>query len=93
MEIHHADLDAGYAAADWPLPTAAAFLDDAARRHRGPGIRLVPDDDDRRWALGSPVDGAPTVTGPLRMLAWWATGRDAGSVVSSSTGTMPSLEG
>lgn len=93
VEIHHADLGAGYTASDWPPTTAMAFLHDDAARYDGPGFHVVATDEPARWAFGSPGADAPTVSGPLGALAWWATGRDAAPVVSSTTGTLPSLEG
>ncbi len=93
VEIHHADLGAGYSASDWPPTTAMAFLHDDAQRYAGPGFHVVATDEPARWAFGAPGTDAPTVSGPLGALAWWATGRDAAPVVSSTTGTLPSLEG
>ncbi|MDQ6526763.1 maleylpyruvate isomerase family mycothiol-dependent enzyme [Nocardioides sp. LHD-245] len=93
VEIHHADLDAGYSAADWPPATAIAFLGHDAARYDGPGFHVVATDEPARWAFGSPTANAPTVSGPLGALAWWATGREPAAVLSSTTGTLPSLEG
>ncbi|WGX99389.1 maleylpyruvate isomerase family mycothiol-dependent enzyme [Nocardioides sp. L-11A] len=93
VEIHHADLDAGYSAADWPPTTAIAFLGHDAARYDGPGFHVVATDEPARWAFGSPAANAPTVSGPLDALAWWATGRAPAAVLSSTTGTLPSLEG
>lgn len=93
VEIHHADLDAGYGPADWPPATATAFLHDDAARYDGPGFHVVATDEPARWTFGSPAADAATVSGPLGALAWWATGRTAAPVVSSTTGTLPSLEG
>ncbi|WP_408895403.1 maleylpyruvate isomerase family mycothiol-dependent enzyme [Nocardioides sp. R1-1] len=93
VEIHHADLDAGYGPADWPRPTAVAFLGDDARRYEGPGFHVTATDEPARWAFGSPAADAPTVSGPVGALAWWASGRQPSADVASSTGTLPSLEG
>lgn len=93
VEIHHADLGAGYSASDWPPTTAMAFLHDDAQRYDGPGFHVVATDEPARWAFGSPAADAATVSGPLGALAWWATGREPAPVLSSTTGTLPSLEG
>lgn len=93
VEIHHADLDAGYTAADWPTETARSFLKNDSRQYRGPGIHVVATDHDARWSFGETGADSPTVSGPLGALAWWATGRDPGPVLSSSEGTLPTLEG
>jgi maleylpyruvate isomerase len=95
VEIHHADLDAGYSWADWPAATARAFLGDHARRPQATAFVIKATDEDARWSFGTVDDGVrvPTVSGPLRALAWWATGRDPGPVLSSSEGTLPTMEG
>ena len=98
VEIHHADLDAGYGPADWPPDTVVDFLDRDAGRYDGAGFVAHATDLDRDWTFGTPDAGAPVVSGPAWALAWWATGRpvpdhSAGVVLSSSTGTLPTLEG
>ena len=93
VEIHHADVDAGYSASDWPPANATAFLSFETRRYDGPGFHAVATDEPARWTFGSPAEDAATVSGPVGPLAWWASGRGAGAVVSSSTGTLPSMEG
>lgn len=93
VEIHHADLDAGYTASDWPPDNAMSFLSNDARQYRGPGFHAVATDEPARWTFGETDASSPTVSGPLGALAWWATGRDPGSVLSSTNGTLPTLEG
>ncbi|WP_183098154.1 maleylpyruvate isomerase family mycothiol-dependent enzyme [Nocardioides pelophilus] len=93
VEIHHADLDAGYGYASWPTETAAAFLDRDAPRYDGAGFTAHATDLDRDWAFGSPTGDAPVVSGPASALAWWASGRDPGDHLTSSTGTLPTMEG
>lgn len=93
VEIHHADLAAGYTASDWPPDTAMSFLSNDARQYRGPGFHAVATDEPARWTFGETDATSPTVSGPLGALAWWATGRDPGSVLSSTNGTLPTMEG
>lgn len=93
VEIHHADLDAGYSPADWPADFAVAVLDQSAERYAGPGFHLAATDRPERWTFGTPGPGATTVSGPVAALAWWSTGRDAGSLLSSTNGSLPTLEG
>lgn len=93
VEIHHADLDAGYTHADWPAETAVALLDRDAARHRDEGLVARATDLGREWTFGDPGPDAPVVSGPASALAWWATGRDPGPVLSSSTGSLPPMEG
>lgn len=93
VAIHHADLDHDHHWSDWPEGVARLFLDDDAARWDGAALTLVATDVDATWALGEPADDgdAPTLSGPVAALAWWATGRDAGAVLSSSTGTVPTI--
>lgn len=93
VEIHHADLAAGYGFADWPASTAIAFADHDARRHPGEPFAAVATDLGLHWAFGAPGPDAPVLTGTAAAIAWYATGRDPGATVTSSTGTLPSLEG
>ncbi|HWJ81049.1 MAG TPA: maleylpyruvate isomerase family mycothiol-dependent enzyme [Nocardioides sp.] len=98
VEIHHADLLAGYTSADWPEETVVTFLD--AEAGRPPGQRLVARATDlgRDWRLGDPGSDDPVVSGPGHALAWWLTGRRVpvgagGAVLSCSTGPLPTMEG
>jgi len=91
VEIHHADLGAGYTASDWPPTTALSFVTASSRQYRGTGFHAVATDEPARWTFGTPADGAATVSGPVGPLAWWATGRDADGAVTSSTGALPDL--
>lgn len=93
VEIHHVDLGEGYTHADWPADTVASFLDRDAGRHDGSAFLAHATDLGRTWPFGSPGPDSPTVEGPGSALAWWATGRDPGAVLSSSTGELPTLEG
>lgn len=93
VEIHHADLRAGYTHADWPQETALRFLEHDAGRHDGPPLTAYASDVDRRVSFGTPTDDDPVVSGPASALAWWATGRDPGDLLTSSTGTVPTMEG
>jgi maleylpyruvate isomerase len=93
VEIHHADLRAGYGHADWPQETATRFLEHDAGRYDGPPRSAYATDLDRTFRLGSPGDDDPVVSGPVSALAWWLTGRDPGDLLTSSTGVVPEMEG
>ncbi|MDZ5620341.1 maleylpyruvate isomerase family mycothiol-dependent enzyme [Nocardioides sp. HM23] len=93
VEIHHADLRAGYGYADWPRETAVRLLERDVERYDGPPLSAHVTDLDRTYRLGSPADGDPVVSGPVAALAWWLTGRDPGEDLSSSTGELPEMEG
>jgi maleylpyruvate isomerase len=76
VEIHHADLGAGYGPGDWPEP----FLDDLFERvvqdrEGGPPMLLRTPDGD------VPVSGGhgPVVSGSRADLAWWLLGRGTGA--------------
>jgi maleylpyruvate isomerase len=93
VEIHHADLRAGYTHADWPHETAIRFFERDAGRYDGPPLSAYATDLDRTYPLGAPAEGDPVVSGPVSALAWWLTGRDPGDVLTSSTGALPEMEG
>jgi maleylpyruvate isomerase len=93
VEIHHADLRAGYGHADWPHETAVRFLERDVERYDGPPLSAHATDLDRTYPLGSPAAGDPVVSGPVSALAWWLTGRDPGDLLTSSTGELPEMEG
>jgi maleylpyruvate isomerase len=90
VEIHHADLDAGYRHQDWSPEFSGLLLDAMAKR--GPALepfRAAPTDLDRTWSYG---DGGPTVSGAAADLGWWATGRGAGDGLTSDNGVLPRIE-
>lgn len=92
VEIHHADLDAGYSPADWPEEFTVLLLDHAAKRWDGAtGFEARASDLGRSWTFGS---AGPTVTGRGHELAWWATGRPAYPRTSgpvSDDGVLPGM--
>lgn len=90
VEIHHADLDAGYDHRRWSVPFAIHVLE--SRRTRldaSIAFTAHASDLDRSWTYG---EGGPTVTGSVVDLAWWATGRGDGEGLASD-GEMPRIEG
>ncbi|MGI5244347.1 maleylpyruvate isomerase N-terminal domain-containing protein [Dactylosporangium sp. CA-139066] len=82
VELHHVDLDAGYAPADWPESFALRLLHDPAT----PRAATLVDPD---GAVLLTVPSAPIVTGPPHLLAAWLSGRADGTGL---TGDLPSLE-
>ncbi|MFJ9641096.1 maleylpyruvate isomerase family mycothiol-dependent enzyme [Streptomyces sp. NPDC101178] len=91
LEVHHADLAAGYTFADVPPEAARWIIDDivAAQRRRSgvPPLRIEATDTGLVHELGS---GGPTVGGPQADLLGWLTGRTGGSgLTSSDGGTVP----
>ena len=89
VEIHHADLAAGYDRSAWS-PEFAAHLLDHMRDRDGAGgpFTARPTDLDREWAYG---EGGPVVTGAAVDLAWWLTGRGSGEGVTSDGGPLPRI--
>lgn len=97
LEIHHADLDAGYSSADWTQAFAEHLLDAMAKRLRPEQpFEVKPLDSSRTWLLGDGGEAeyaVPIVTGPAADLGWWLTGRPPSAALSCSRGELPSIEG
>ncbi len=90
VEIHHADLGAGYRHTDWDPEFSALLLDAMAKRGAAAEpFRVAPTDLDRTWAFG---EGGPTVTGSAAELGWWLTGRGDGTGLTSDNGVLPRIE-
>ena len=95
IEIHHVDLAVGYSPDEWPDGFAEDLVDGMAKRQRGDspgqGFLVRPLDTDRTWEVGAPGDDPVVVTGPVRHVAWWLTGRPPSQQVSSSRGELPRI--
>ncbi|WP_426246352.1 maleylpyruvate isomerase family mycothiol-dependent enzyme [Nocardioides sp. LHG3406-4] len=90
VEIHHADLDAGYDRTMWPVEFATSLLSNLSPRLDGHGpLTLRATDLGRTWSVGG--EGGPWIAGPVADLAWWVTGRD-GAGLTSETGTLPAAD-
>ena len=90
VEIHHADLDLAYSFEDWPAEFVVALLDTRAAVYDDPAtFTAYAADLGRSWEFGG---GGPTVSGPGAALAWWATGRDPGDLLTSDSGEVPTQE-
>lgn len=89
VEIHHADLDAGYHHRAWPTDFAVAVLDDVVPGWAATAAFSVHADDlDRTWRSG---EGGPVISGPAADLAWWVTGRGRAAGLSVTGGALPEL--
>jgi maleylpyruvate isomerase len=91
VEIHHADLDAGYGHRDWPLDFAADLVAQVVTDHRAGdaepfAIRVS--DLGHLWSIGA--DG-PIVEGTAADLGWWLTGRGGGIGLHVPGGVLPEL--
>jgi maleylpyruvate isomerase len=91
VEIHHVDLDAGFAPRGWSDAFAAHLI--GAMVKRAPSdtsFRVLATDLARTWAIGDdPGESGTTVSGPAGDLAWWLTGRPPADSLTSSTGDLP----
>ena len=92
IEIHHADLGAGYTADQWPATFAETVVDGMVKRlDPEPAFRVTPLDSERSWEVGEVGEQSAIVTGPVAQLAWWLTGREPGEQVVCSRGDLPAI--
>lgn len=91
VEIHHADLGAGYSAADWPEDFRRILLESMTKRPFPSPFSVRPTDLDGRWHYGE-GGGGPVVSGASAALGWWLTGRGAGEGLTSDAGALPEVE-
>jgi maleylpyruvate isomerase len=94
VEIHHADLGAGYGPDDWPSDFSAAMVRQrvtelAASPGGPPPMVLRATDVEGRWRLG--VEEGPEVRGTVGHLAWWLVGRGGGQGLTCGTGPLPEV--
>ncbi len=89
VEIHHADLAAGYDRSDWS-PEFAVHLLDSMRTRAGAeqSFTARATDLDQAWEYGT---GGPVVSGRASDLAWWLTGRGSGDGLTSDRGDLPQI--
>jgi maleylpyruvate isomerase len=92
VEVHHVDLDAGYAPGDWPAPFVHRLLHELAADLADAMVaaRLRATDLDHELTVGA--DPAVTVSGPGHAIAAWLAGRrvDTGLTVAP-TGPLPTV--
>jgi maleylpyruvate isomerase len=90
VAIHHLDLDAGYSASDWEPEFALRILTSVVPAFESRGIAavtLLPTDATARVEVsgGSDVE----IRGPASALATWLLGRDDGSTLDATGGSLP----
>jgi maleylpyruvate isomerase len=92
VEIHHADLGAGYLHTDWPDDFAVDLLDvatvDQAGSGDSPAFTVRATDVGRSWSVGAEH---PVVEGPAAALGWWLVGRGDGEGLACDDGALPRL--
>lgn len=91
VEIHHADLDAGYSASDWPADFRVLLLESMTKRTYPAPFSAHPTDLDRTWHYGGAGAG-PVVSGTSAALGWWLTGRGSGEGLRSDADALPEVE-
>lgn len=95
VEFHHVDLAAGYAPADWPQDFASAGLQRVAANFAGPhcpAVEMRATDAPVLVLIGPGGQADTVVTGPVRALLAWLTGRGDGAGLSSEqAGPLPVL--
>ncbi|MEO7428872.1 MAG: maleylpyruvate isomerase family mycothiol-dependent enzyme [Acidimicrobiales bacterium] len=91
VEIHHADLGAGYSPADWPADFREVLLQSMTKRAYPAPFDIRPTDLDATWHYGE-GEGGPVVSGTSAALGWWLTGRGSGEGLSTDAGTLPEVE-
>lgn len=87
VEIHHADLAAGYRPADWPADFCFDLLNAVTRDHAdsadSPAFTIRTTDTRRTWSVGAPE---PVVEGTAADLGWWLVGRGHGDGLACAAG-------
>jgi maleylpyruvate isomerase len=90
MELHHVDLDTGYAPDDWSeafaVRMAVAMARDYADREDTPRLVLRCPEVGHDLVFGEP--NGPLITGPVRRAVGWLTGRADGDGL---TGPLPAV--
>lgn len=92
VEIHHADLDAGYGPDDWPEDFRIALLDlvttDRAHDPDSPTFTVRATDTVQTWSVGAEQ---PVVEGSSADLGWWLVGRGSGQGLTCDGAELPRL--
>jgi maleylpyruvate isomerase len=95
LEVHHVDLNAGYTPAHWSDEFAVRAMAEALNRmaKADPSLALVVEATDTGTSSQiGPSEGAVFVTGPVRALTAWLTGRGSGDgLVVEPPGKLPDL--
>jgi len=90
VEIHHADLDAGYTRAHWPAEFSVALIDSMGARPYAEPFTVLARDLARTWHLGG--EGGRVVAGSAADLGWWLTGRGDGEGLAHDRHPLPRIE-
>jgi maleylpyruvate isomerase len=92
VEVHHADLLLGYAAADWPADLHDHSLERRVRElSERAGFVLRLEDRDEDVPVGRPSSDPGVVAGATADVVWWLLGRGSGDGLRCSAGQLPEL--
>lgn len=90
IEIHHADLGAGYDPDRWPEPFVGELLDALTVDLAGFGpFSVTATDLGRSWHIGGAT--GPEVRGTGAGLGWWLVGRGTGADLRCDAGELPTV--
>ncbi len=92
VEVHHADLDAGYSRTDWTADFVEHLLDQVTGDHayspESDPFAVHALDLDRSWYAGA---ARPVIRGTGADLGWWLLGRGQAEGLSSGGDPLPKL--
>ena len=92
VEVHHADLDAGWTARDWPSDLHDLLLRRRVRElSERAGMVLSLTDRDEDVPVGRASSNPVVVTGETADVVWWLLGRGSGEGLRCSAGQLPEL--
>lgn len=94
VEIHHADLGAGFSHRAWPAGFVADLLDTMAVDHAASGpFRVTATDLGRTWQVGDAngAEDGPEVTGTGADLGWWLVGRERSPELRCDADDLPEI--
>jgi maleylpyruvate isomerase len=92
VEIHHADLGAGFAHHDWPETFVRDLLDTMTVDHAASGpFRITATDLKHSWQVGEGDGTGPEVTGTGADLGWWLVGRERSAELHCAEGDLPAI--
>lgn len=91
IELHHVDLDAGYAIHNIPMPVAGRLLERVARQRDRQALNVRITANDTGWSERAGRGEAETfVEGTVHALLGWLSGRADGSDLDANP-TLPTL--
>jgi len=93
VEIHHADLNVGYTAHDWPEDFVDYLLHRRQRELNDAGHEFLIELTDTGGTVHLGGASGPVVRGTAADAAWWLVGRGAGEGLTCTADALPELGG